>query len=108
MYAVGIDSLNFIWDRFPMDDKKIKSNNLNNFITKLGGFWSSISGIGFLFLNMFLYHIFYKRQVQHIYDEKMLHESDIHQEEDKEIMLERIQSEFKHRLSFHGLYNLYD
>ena len=49
-----------------MNIRKINFLDVNKMLAQVGGFWSSIAGLGFLLLNFFLYQSFMTTQARTI------------------------------------------
>lgn len=78
-----------------MRELKIITVGLEDLLSKVGGFWSAISGVGFIALNFFLYRYFLTNQIKNIIkdidrtraleeQEEEKHEHHHHQHEDGE------------------------
>ena len=51
----GAEEKIFVFDKYPMLKTDCEIQNLQTILTSIGGYWSAISGVGFLLLNYFLY-----------------------------------------------------
>lgn len=87
-----------------MGVEKIYYVDANDILASVGGFWSSISSIGFVLLNYFLYRAFIRSESRHIAAAK-LSDGDKEQADDD---LREIEAKLKARLSFSSLFTLHD
>ena len=72
--------LQYVFKSFPMDTKFQNTKDLNDILAQVGGFWSSISGIGFLCLTIILKRSFFDKLIKELHDEKKESgEYDLHQ-----------------------------
>lgn len=152
----------FTFDQYPMLIDKCDITGLQEILSNVGGYWSGISGVGFLLLNYFLFQNFIHSQAKFLYEQKISgvqHSDHVHQsmpddiiryeggektinessssssndsgsrsagknerEEshstinssaeakqiDVELEIKQVETEFMQRLSFSGIFNLYD
>lgn len=57
---------------YPMEKIEIQFMDVNQLLPVIGGYWTSISGIGFIILNYFLYREFISAEAREIYNQKHL------------------------------------
>lgn len=97
----------------------IETVDTKEMIQRLGGFWAALSGVGFLALNYFLYNYFFVSTIDKILLlEKKERQEEASAEDESANMTMNMENEalrkieiknrFKERLSFLGIYNLYD
>lgn len=54
-----------------MGKVKIATYGINEVLKNVGGFWSAISGVSFLALNLYLYRYFFRKTVDKLVKEEM-------------------------------------
>ena len=58
MYFFDGEDMSFPFKSYPMQELNVRTLGLAETFSKIGGFWSSISGVSFLLLNYFLFRYF--------------------------------------------------
>ena len=64
----GTESKVFVYCSYPMIKTDCEIQDLQLILTSIGGYWSAISGVGFLLLNYFLYLEFINSQAKNIFN----------------------------------------
>lgn len=111
-----------------MRELKIEVVGIEEVLRNVGGFWSAISGAGFLLINFYLYRYFFTKSVEVILkaelkqlqeDQKeedalnesmnhLSHSRELKKEKSEQLRRKEIEELFKERISFQGIYKMYD